>query len=142
MPRADLTRLLGNVGETSPSEVTPHEVEVVAERAQEASSRTTQQEPAQALPKQVKRAAPVVKPAPEVEPGAAYLRFVRKETRLRDDQQNALTTHARRLSRARSKSAPRITDNTLIRVAVDLLLEWIESASGDDEAAILKSPKH
>jgi len=68
-----------------------------------------------------------------------YLRMVRKETRLREDQQNLLTVHARRLNRARAAGTPRITDNTLIRIAVDLLLTRIETASGDSEEAVLKS---
>lgn len=68
-----------------------------------------------------------------------YLRLVRKETRLREDQQNQLTLQARRLNRAKSAGTPRITDNTLIRIAVDLLLERIETARGDDETAILTS---
>ncbi|HOY80921.1 MAG TPA: hypothetical protein PLB92_02155 [Rhodoglobus sp.] len=71
--------------------------------------------------------------------GPAYLRFVRKETRLREDQQNQLTLAARRLNRAKAAGTPRITDNTLIRVAVDLLLSRIDKASGDDEVALLES---
>lgn len=73
------------------------------------------------------------------ERGPAYLRFVRKETRLREDQQNQLTLAARRLNRAKAAGTPRITDNTLIRVAVDLLLSRIERATGDDEVALLES---
>ena len=68
-----------------------------------------------------------------------YLRMVRKETRLREDQQNLLTVHARRLNRAKAAGTPRITDNTLIRVAVDLLLTRIETARGDDEESLLES---
>lgn len=70
-----------------------------------------------------------------------YRHLVRKETRLREDQQNQLTVQARRLNRAKAAGTPRITDNTLIRVAVDLLLARIERASGDDEAGILESLK-
>lgn len=70
-----------------------------------------------------------------------YLRLVRKETRLRDDQQNQLTVEARRLNRAKAAGTPRITDNTLIRIAVDLLLDRVSRASGDDEASILRSLK-
>ncbi|MGV8970711.1 MAG: hypothetical protein ACOH10_00185 [Rhodoglobus sp.] len=82
------------------------------------------------------RAAEPVATPPEL---PAYLRLVRKETRLREDQQNELTLHARRLNRAKVTGAVRVTDNTLIRVAVDLLLARIEQAAGDDEAAILES---
>lgn len=90
------------------------------------------------------RKAPPAQPAVEAEPirtagQAGYLRFVRKETRLRDDQQNALTLHARRLNRAKKPGSARITDNTLIRVAVDLLLARIDSAAGSDEDELLSS---
>ena len=68
-----------------------------------------------------------------------YLRLVRKETRLREDQQNQLTLEARRLNRAKAAGTPRITDNTLIRIAVDLLLERVARADGDDESSILRS---
>ena len=68
-----------------------------------------------------------------------YLRLVRKETRLREDQQNQLTLEARRLNRAKAAGTPRITDNTLIRIAIDLLLARVAQASGDDESSILRS---
>jgi len=59
-----------------------------------------------------------------------YLTYVRKECRLRPDQLDALTALARRLNRerrGRGKLLPkgnseRITENTLIRLAVDFLL--------------------
>lgn len=70
-----------------------------------------------------------------------YLKLVRKETRLREDQQNQLTLQARRLNRAKAAGTPRITDNTLIRVAIDLLLERANGMSGDDEAALLASAR-
>jgi hypothetical protein len=58
---------------------------------------------------------------------------------LREDQLEALTTHARRLTRARRSAGVRITENTLIRVAVDLLLDRIGQVSGDDESGLLGS---
>jgi len=67
------------------------------------------------------------------------LRFVRKETRLREDQQNQLTLQARRLNRAKRSAGARITENSLIRVAVDLFLAQADHAVGDDEDAIRKS---
>lgn len=67
-----------------------------------------------------------------------YLALVRKETRLREDQIDRLTTRARKLNRAK-RGGERITENTLIRVAVDLLLDRSESLSGTDEAALLNS---
>ncbi len=72
-------------------------------------------------------------PAPQEEPGEApmpperplppYLTYVRKECRLRPDQLDALTALARRLNRERKGKGERITENTLIRWAVDKLLQ-------------------
>lgn len=139
MARTDLTRLLGNVGDqrATGTHDSPDENAVDDSSPISAPKRAQSNTGAASVP--AKRKPAVSKPSPKVEPSATYLRFVRKETRLRDDQQNALTQHARRLSRARTQPGPRITDNTLIRVAVDLLLTRIEKASGDDEAAILES---
>ena len=99
-------------------------------------------EPVEVVRKPLKVRAP--RPAPTSAARAAvelptYLRLVRKETRLREDQQNQLTLEARRLNRAKAAGTPRITDNTLIRIAVDLLLERVARASGDDESSILRS---
>jgi hypothetical protein len=71
--------------------------------------------------------------------GPAYLEFVRKETRLRVDQLRELTEHARRLNRAKNAGGPRITENTLIRIAVDLLLADIDRADGSSEERIRRS---
>jgi hypothetical protein len=49
-----------------------------------------------------------------------YLGFERKETRLRLHQLTALTEHSRRLSRTKGSGRTRITENTVIRIAVDL----------------------
>lgn len=68
-----------------------------------------------------------------------YATLVRKEARLRDDQIEALAARARRLSRARTGTDVRITDNTLIRVAVDLLLDRADRLQGNTEAELRKS---
>ena len=81
----------------------------------------------------------VAKPPVEEPSMPAYLRYVRKETRLREDQQNQLTLQARRLNRAKTTRGARITENSLIRVAVDLFLAQADRAIGDDEDAIRKS---
>jgi len=60
---------------------------------------------------------------PGERPLPPYLTYVRKECRLRPDQLDALTALARRLNRERKGKGERITENTLIRWAVDLLLE-------------------
>jgi len=80
-------------------------------------------------------------PASVVEtPAAAQLgrprfaEFERKEARLRQDQLDALDALARRIKRARKPGAgERITDNTLIRVAVDLLLARQDELTGSTE---------
>ena len=130
MGRANLGALLGNV-EDKPA----------ATKGEQPSAAAPPVEDSRSIETKVRRptAAAKSEPAKVVAEPATYLRFVRKETRLRDDQQNLLTQHARRLNRTRATGSPRITDNTLIRVAVDLLLARIDSATGDDEAAILKS---
>lgn len=68
-----------------------------------------------------------------------YLRLTRKEVRFREDQLDALDRVARRLVRARRGGGERITENTLVRVAVDLLLERADALSGATEAELLRS---
>jgi hypothetical protein len=71
--------------------------------------------------------------------GPRYLALARKDVRLREDQMQALSDAARRLSRQRTNKAERITENTLIRVAVDLLLSRLDDMTGDTEEALLWS---
>lgn len=73
-----------------------------------------------------------------------YLQLVRKESRLRQDQADELSREVRRLNQARrgsdgGTSGERITDNTLIRVAVDLLLARADELRGNTEAELWKS---
>ena len=136
MARQSLGDLLGNVGDRpaiTPSGADAPEVEVLP-RAQSTEVLAARSETPTA------RTAPIPAPPTEGET-PLYLRFVRKETRLREDQQNQLTLWARRLNRAKRTGSPRITDNTLIRVAVDLLLARIDVASGNDEKSILRTLK-
>ncbi len=67
-----------------------------------------------------------------------YLTLIRKECRFRDDQIDRLTAIARQLNRRR-KGGERITENTLIRIAVDLLLSQEEKLSGVTELELLES---
>lgn len=71
--------------------------------------------------------------------GPLYLTLERKETRLRVDQYQELTRHARRLNRAKGTGGDRITENTLIRIAIDLLVPLLDEASGQDETQIRES---
>lgn len=69
-----------------------------------------------------------------------YLQLVRKEARLRNDQLDELTLLARELNRQK-EGGERITENTLIRVAVDLLLEKKGQLAGEDEDKLRESLK-
>lgn len=68
-----------------------------------------------------------------------YLRLERKDTRLRADQLDELGRLARRLQRGRPRrSGERITENTLIRVGVDLVLalsDCLDGAGDEGELA-------
>lgn len=69
-----------------------------------------------------------------------YLRLVRKEARLSAEQFDALTDLARRLNRRKPKGVgERITENTLIRVAVELLLAKRAQVEGTTEDELLAS---
>ncbi len=61
-----------------------------------------------------------------------YLRLTRKEARLREDQVYDAIRLARGLNRAKS-GGERITENTLIRIGVDLLLARRADLSGATE---------
>jgi len=74
-----------------------------------------------------------------VEDGPRYLRLVRKEARLRVDQVDALAALRRQLTRHRTDRSEIITDNTLIRVAVDLLLTHAHRLHGDTENELRNS---
>ncbi|MHA7306598.1 hypothetical protein ACX80E_15380 [Arthrobacter sp. TMN-49] len=91
-----------------------------------------------AAPKQ-----PEVSPTKPSKPAApttpAYLALQRKETRLREEQIDALTAAARELNRAKPAGGERITENTLIRVAVDLLLSNTTALTGSNEGEIRNS---
>jgi hypothetical protein len=62
-----------------------------------------------------------------------YTELVRKELRLHADQADELTVLASKVQRARKEKGERITDNTLIRVAVDLLLQRQNELVGSTE---------
>ena len=68
-----------------------------------------------------------------------YLTLVRKEARLREEQLDNLTSLTRSLNRKRRGTGERITENTLIRVAVDLLLNKSDELKGSTEQEIKKS---
>ncbi len=78
-------------------------------------------------------------PDSDIEPQPKYLTLVRKETRLKELQIEQLTAISRKLNRQRRSRGERITENTLIRVAIDLLLSRAEELSGTTEAELKES---
>jgi len=124
MARADLTKLLGVVGPLSSS---PPNREAADDGTGDQID----------VPNARRASQPRSRVVPDPEP--LYLSYQRKETRLRAEQQNGLTLLARRLSRTKGAGGERITENTLIRVAVDLLLARSAQLSGNDEAALRNS---
>jgi hypothetical protein len=139
MVRANLGQLLGNVGETEPPAVP--KLDPVEPAIPVGEAATVALKPARVKIPAVPTAAVTSEPVTPSPDGSVptYLRYVRKETRLREDQQNQLTLEARRLNRAKTNPGARITENSLIRIAVDLLLAKIGDAVGDDEDKIRKS---
>jgi hypothetical protein len=127
MARANLGDLLGKLPDETPPEPPKPAPTVPVERP-----------PAKPPTAKAAPSKPAAEPPAEVVE-AGYLSFIRKDTRLREDQLEQLTKESRRLNRAKRNTGVRITDNTLIRIGVDLLLERIDRAAGDDEAALLRS---
>jgi len=62
-----------------------------------------------------------------------YQTFPRTEARLRPDQLAALTDLRRAVAANRTERKERITDNTLLRLAVDLLLKNRAHITGNTE---------
>jgi hypothetical protein len=59
---------------------------------------------------------------PETPPLPKYLTLENKAVRLSSEQIDALAALAKTLNRSRKSQGERITENTLIRIAIDLLL--------------------
>lgn len=104
----------------------------------------TQRQPEEPTPPQVAESKPPAsvstQPEPETEENniPKYLQLVRKEARLREDQIEQLTTLARKINRRR-KGGERITENTLIRIAIDLLLSKQQELAGTNEAELYQA---
>lgn len=73
------------------------------------------------------------------ERGARFDALERKEARLRADQVEALARLQRSLNRARGGRGRRVTENTLIRLGVDLLLAREPDLAGVDEGSLAAS---
>jgi len=70
---------------------------------------------------------------------AKFARLTRKDARVRADQDAALAALAKSLMRRRPVKAERITENTLIRVAIDLLLAHADQLRGSTEDELRQS---
>lgn len=86
-----------------------------------------------------KPAAPAAARPEEEQP--LYLTLERKDTRLREDQIILLTQTARKLNRKKGRGGQRITENTLIRVAIDVLLEHSDQLAGATEQELTSAAK-
>jgi hypothetical protein len=62
-----------------------------------------------------------------------YAQYVRKEARVRDDQAAALLVLRKKVAAQRTTRVEPITDNVLIRLAIDLLLAHRDRLHGDTE---------
>ncbi|MFL2002072.1 hypothetical protein [Microbacterium sp. A1-JK] len=125
MARTDLTAMLGKLDEppaAAPTAATKDAAMPAAQPAKRAS----------------RPSAPRRDPAPMPSAGG-YRSYERKEARLRPDQYARLTEESRRLNRAKETGGERITENTLIRVAIDLLLERSDRLAGATEEEIRHS---
>ena len=70
---------------------------------------------------------------------AKFARLARKDARIRADQDAALTALAKALMRRRPAKGERITENTLIRIAIDLLLSRADDLRGSTEDELRRS---
>jgi hypothetical protein len=79
-------------------------------------------------------------PTPAPDPGTPrYLTLMRKEARITPTQADELSRLVRTLNRARHGQGERITDNTLIRVAIGLLMERVDDLRGTTEVELFQS---
>jgi hypothetical protein len=70
---------------------------------------------------------------PETPPLPKYLTLENKAVRLRSEQIDALAALSKALNRSRKSQGERITENTLIRIAIDLLLTHGEISGTTEE---------
>jgi pyruvate/2-oxoglutarate dehydrogenase complex dihydrolipoamide acyltransferase (E2) component len=138
MARANLSAMLGRLEDEPTPTPTP-----AAAAAEEATAVQSDQpaasKPATDRAPRSKAAPKTATPEPGTEAGPLYARLDRKETRLRPDQYERLTEHSRRLNRAKGTGGERITENTLIRVAIDMLLERAGDLAGSTEIELRNS---
>ncbi len=140
MARADLSTMLGRLPEPiSQVQAQPKAAGEQAPKVAITKRPAPANKEATKAPKAPKRASSKLS-APQGH--SHYSQLERKEARLREDQYANLTMHARRLNRAKGTGGERITENTLIRIAIDLLLANIDSLEGTTEDELTNSVTH
>ena len=135
MPRQSVADLLGEVDQAPavlPARLAPAEA-VPAAAAEKP-------EPRRPAPRRVARGPRDTGTAGVTESQVPkWQRLERKELRLRADQLDELARIRRALNRQRGGEGERITENTLIRVAVDMLLSRAGKLRGTTEDELRKS---
>jgi hypothetical protein len=135
MPRQSVADLLGEVDQAPavlPARLAP------AEAAPAAAAEKP--EPRRPAPRRVARGPRDTGAAGVTESQVPkWQRLERKELRLRADQLDELARIRRALNRQRGGEGERITENTLIRVAVDMLLGRAGKLRGTTEDELRKS---
>jgi hypothetical protein len=133
MPRQSVADLLGEVDQ-APAVLPPRPAPEAALAPPE------KPEPRRSAPRRVARAPRDAGTTGVTESGIPkWQRLERKELRLRADQLDELARIRRTLNRQRGGEGERITENTLIRVAVDVLLGRAGKLRGTTEDELRKS---
>jgi hypothetical protein len=139
MPRQSVADLLGEVDQEVPTAIPaalpPHPPERTVTAPPETPVRT-RQTPGPRPPRRA-RATSTAGVTDSQTP--KWQRLERKELRLRADQLDELARLRRALNRQRRGEGERITENTLIRVAVDMLLGRADRLRGTTEDELRKS---
>lgn len=143
MARKDLGLLTRRIDEMKPTPAAAEPAPALVTSTPEAGPTVVAEAPASvpaanaAAPRKPAAKKQTSTPAPRF---GAVTEYERKETWLRPDQQVALDQIAKRLQRAKDPGEKtRITANTIIRVAVDALLEHADQLQGNTETQIRES---
>ena len=135
MPRQSVADLLGEVDQ-APAVLPPRPAPAEAAPA----AAVEKPEPRRPAPRRVARGPRDAGTAGVTESQIPkWQRLERKELRLRADQLDELARIRRTLNRQRGGEGERITENTLIRVAVDMLLGRAGKLRGTTEDELRKS---
>jgi len=135
MPRQSVADLLGEVDQ-APAVLPPRPAPAEAAPA----AAVEKPEPRRPAPRRVARGPGDAGTAGVTESQVPkWQRLERKELRLRADQLDELARIRRTLNRQRGGEGERITENTLIRVAVDMLLGRAGKLRGTTEDELRKS---